>query len=261
MPNSALDSPGAGGSATPLGGFGERSFFSHTRGDSSASIDSTSSATTRYTTRPNTPFAHSSQSSVATTSTAFGKKPSFASIRNAFKSGKSSEPPPVPQLDHTPYPVLKNPFNRSTSSLNQSTNRSAISPFGQRPPTPGTTESKGGRSKAKGHAHAKSQHSHTGSIFNASEGGSDLSHGFPSTPPPVPRVPHAFGNLHRSDTPPTSDFEEDKVVMDPKTPSDYALHATFLRFATSAEGKIDSFLRHPLVRSHLPCQADFLLSP
>jgi hypothetical protein len=35
--------------------------------------------------------------------------------------------------------------------------------------------------------------------------------------------------------------------MDPKTPSDYALHAVFMRFASSAEIKIDTFLRQSLV--------------
>ncbi len=43
------------------------------------------------------------------------------------------------------------------------------------------------------------------------------------------------------------DFEDDKVVMDPKTPSDFALHAIFIQFASLAEGKIDVFLRHILV--------------
>jgi len=43
------------------------------------------------------------------------------------------------------------------------------------------------------------------------------------------------------------DFEDDKVVMDLKTPSDYALHAVFIRFATSAEEKIETFLQQPLV--------------
>ena len=35
--------------------------------------------------------------------------------------------------------------------------------------------------------------------------------------------------------------------MDPKTPIDYALHAVFIQFATSAETKIDGFLREALV--------------
>lgn len=59
--------------------------------------------------------------------------------------------------------------------------------------------------------------------------------------PPLP-----FGQFNRSDTPPV-DIEEEKVVMDPKTPSDFALHAVFIRFVTLAERMIDTFLRHPLV--------------
>lgn len=248
------DSPSA---STPLA---ERSYFSHTRGDSSTSVDSANSV--RYASKPSTPFAHSSQSSIATTSTAFSKKPSFASIRNAFNRGKSSEVPPVPPIENQSYPVLKNPFNRSASSLhhamptsartaNGSTNGGS-SPF-PRPPTPSSTDTRFPRgtptsTKSKSHTYAKSQHSHSGSIFHTSDGGSDYGNSFPSSPPPVPRVPTTFGQaLRYDDTPPMSDFEEDKVVMDPKTPSDYALHAVFIRFATSAEGKIDSFLRGPLV--------------
>jgi hypothetical protein len=93
-------------------------FSSHARTDSEQSADSTSSATTRFPlpSGRTTPFAHSSQSSIATTSTSpFTKKSSFASIRNAFKGGKDKDKdaPPVPPLDYQAYPVLKNPFNRS----------------------------------------------------------------------------------------------------------------------------------------------------
>lgn len=258
---SGMDSPT---SVTPMPApeRSDRSYFqSHVRGDSAASEDSAHSGVTRLTGRSGTTFVHSSHSSIATTGTSgFTKKPSFASIRNAFKSGKNVEPPPVPQLDHQPYPVLKNPFNRSTSSLNHVApltsrsfaNGAAASPPYHRPPTPGSSDPRFGRptpSKSKSHTNVKSHHSQSGSIFHASDGGSDLGHGYPysSSPPPVPRVPNAFGQVVRSDTPPTSDFEEDKIVMDPKTPSDYALHAVFMRFATGAEEKIDSFLRHTLV--------------
>ena len=240
---SVLDSP----TVTTAFGFHDRSYFpSHSRGGSAASADSagSSSGFTRVTTR-STPFAHSSQSSITTTSTSpFSKKPSFASIRNAFKTGKLSDVPPVPQLDHQPYPILKNPFNRSTSSLNHTTTRSATSAGNPRPPTPTAKTS-----KSKHHAHSKSHHSQTGTFYHAASDGSEPGHPFtPASPPPVPRVPNGFGHLHQSDTPPGSDFEEDKVVMDPKTPSDFALHAVFIRFADSAEGKIDYFLRLPLVR-------------
>lgn len=44
--------------------------------------------------------------------------------------------------------------------------------------------------------------------------------------------------------------------MDPRTPSDYALHAIFIRFASSAEMKIDEFLRQPL--EHDPSLPDFM---
>lgn len=236
---------------TPTADRGEQSYFpSHSRWDSVGSVDSTSSATTRYTSKPS---GHSSHSSIATTSTAFSKKSSFASIRNAFKSGKNNDPPPVPVLDQYPYPVLKNPFNLSTSSLN--THVSPVSsrgPFGSftaaspplaRPPTP----SSNARTKVKNHTYAKSQHSYSGSFFHASDPGSDYGSSFPSSPPPVPRVPNGFGLHHTSETPPVSDFEDDKVVMDPKTPSDYALHAVFMQFATSAETKIDTFLREAFV--------------
>ncbi|KIK63789.1 hypothetical protein GYMLUDRAFT_40866 [Collybiopsis luxurians FD-317 M1] len=236
-------------SITPLADRNEKAFFSsHNRGDSVTSIESAGSSSTRYANRSTTSFgtfAHSTHSSVATTGTGFNKKPSFASIRNAFKGGKSVEPPPVPQLDNY---VIKNPFNRSTSSLNSSTvaltHKGAITtspPFG-RPPTPGSVDTKFGRSK-KSHSQAKSFHSQSGSIFHVSDGGSDGHGQISSSPPPVPRVPYL-----RSETP---DFEDDKVVMDPKTPSDYALHAVFIRFASSAESRIDTFLRQPLEQDPL----------
>ncbi|KAF9561441.1 hypothetical protein CPC08DRAFT_817717 [Agrocybe pediades] len=249
-----LDSPS--GITTPISAFqsSERSYFTHTRGDSGASVDSAGSATTRYASKPGTPYSHSAQPSVATTSTAFTKKPSFASIRNAFKVGKSNnDPPPMPSLDHSPYPVLKNPFNRSTSSLTtptlgrgQSTPTSAASTSYARPPTPGSAHIPFGRSqttKSK-HGPSKSQHSQSGSIFHISDGGSDYGPSYAPSPPPVPRVPSAYGNMYREDV--NYDVEDDKVVMDPKTPSDYALHAVFIRFATSAEEKIEAFLRQPL---------------
>ncbi|KAJ3788761.1 cell morphogenesis N-terminal-domain-containing protein [Lentinula aff. detonsa] len=248
--SSAPDSPT---SITPLASAldgGERSFFSsHTRGDSITSVESAGSGSTRF---PNNPrsttsfstFSHSAQPSVTTPGGGFNKKSSFASFRNAFKSGKSNEPPPVPQLDNY---VFKNPFNRSTSSLNSSSigiaakgTAASSLPFG-RPPTPGSVDTRYGRVK-KSHSQAKSFHSQSGSIFHASDGGSE-GHGISSSPPPVPRVPFI-----RSETP---EYEDDKVVIDPKTPADYALHAVFIRFASSAESKIDTFLRQPLEQDPL----------
>ncbi len=123
-----------------------------------------------------------------------------------------------------------------------------MSPSFGRPATPGSGDKyvRGFTAKSKSHSYAKSYHSQSGSIFHISDGGSD-GHGLPSSPPPVPRVPNGIGEMLRSETPPIPDLEEDKVVMDPKTPSDYALHAVFIRFATSAETRMDAFLREPLV--------------
>ncbi|KAF9525743.1 cell morphogenesis N-terminal-domain-containing protein [Crepidotus variabilis] len=251
---SGLDSPGA--VTTPLSSLqsNERSYFSHTRGDSNASIDSTGSATTRFASKPGTPFSHSAQPSLANASTGFSKKPSFASIRNAFKSSKNVEAPPMPPIDNTAYPVLKNPFgNRSTSSLSHiGMGKGGTTPTGAsgmsfaRPPTPGSTDTRAGRNalaKSKSHGYTRSQHSHSGSIFHVSDGGSD---GNIPSPPPVPRVPSAYGKMFQDDTTAAQDLDEDKVVMDLKSPSDYALHAVFIRFASMGEEKIDSFLREPL---------------
>jgi len=71
----------------------------------------------------------------------------------------------------------------------------------------------------------------------------------------VPRIPSAYGNLYRDDT------EDDKVVTDPKTSSDFALRAVFIRFATSAEEKVNAFLRQtfdqePLLDNYMGPQID-----
>ena len=58
-------------------------------------------------------------------------------------------------------------------------------------------------------------------------------------------MPNAFGG-HADDGSSYSDVE-DKIVLDPRTPSDYALHAIFIRFAASAETHMDEFLRFPVV--------------
>ncbi|KAI0754921.1 cell morphogenesis N-terminal-domain-containing protein [Daedaleopsis nitida] len=240
--NSGLDSPTI---LTPQAG-NERvggSYF-HSRGDSITSQDSGQSI--QLTTRKvKAPFTHSNQSSVATTSSSpFTKKSSFASLRNAFKSNKFSDAPPLPPLDHQEYPALKNPFNRSTSSLvqhppaPQRAQTMNASPPQFRPSTPGGD----GRSRTprlKEHQYGRSQHSHSGSIFHASDNGSDVGFSYPysSSPPPVPPMPNAV----------SSDIEE-KITLDPRTPSDYALHAIFIRFAASAESHIDEFLRFPVDR-------------
>ncbi|KAG0700602.1 cell morphogenesis N-terminal-domain-containing protein [Suillus ampliporus] len=224
----------------------DRSYF-HSRGDSGASEDSFSSQPIRQTGKS----SHTTQPSISASSP-FSKKPSFASIRNAFK--KNTDVPPLPPLDHQAYPILKNPFNRSTSSLPHSTLTShktfnATSPPHPRPPTPGSSESRPrAPSRARGHSNARSHHSQSGSIFHTSDTGSDHGHGFSysSSPPPVPRVPDAFGAQMFSSDGPSIMEEDDKPSSGLKMPSDYALHAVFIRFATLAEAKMDVFLREPL---------------
>ncbi|KAI0312773.1 cell morphogenesis N-terminal-domain-containing protein, partial [Amylostereum chailletii] len=247
---------------TPTG-FGDRydkSPFGHSRGDSVTSEDSNSSRAAPVPVRKQSTFAHSSQSSIAaTTASPFSKKSSFASIRNAFKNaGKAVDPPPVPPLD---YPVLKNPFNRSNSSLANypPTMRrvpDAMSPPHPRPPTPGSHDPRTPRqTPRKGHAPARSQHSYSGSIYHNSDPGSDHGHNFnSSSPPPVPPVPNAFYGAH-SDSPPP-EMDDDRVEPDPRTPAEYALHAVFIRFATAAESKINTFLRQSL--DHEPPLEDYM---
>jgi hypothetical protein len=232
----------------------DRPYF-HSRGDSTTSDDSIQSS--RPTRKASVPFIHSSQSSIATTSTSpFSKKPSFASLRNAFKSGtKTNDPPPLPPLDHTSLP-----FNRSNSSLghaSQTLRRGPEnpSPPNPRPPTPGSSESKlsNRTTRSKGHVSGRSGHSYSSSVFHSSDPGSDHGHGFnfPSSPPPVPPMPNVFSGFPLSESPTLPEPEEDKVEVDPRTPAEYALHAVFIRFATAAEHKIGRFLKQPLVSPYL----------
>lgn len=248
--SSGVDSPT---SSTPVVERGEKSFF-HARGDSVTSEDSAHSAHNNNTSRKfKAPFAHSAQSSVATTSSSpFSKKSSFASLRNAFKSAKSTDAaPPLPTINHDAYPVLRNPFNRSTSSLAHHVHgRPSIhtSPPHVRPSTPASGDkARAAQAKFKGHSSAKSQHSQSGSIFHSSDAGSDFGGGTPYvpsfSPPPVPPVPSGFGHsAHRGDI----DIE-DKIVVEAKTPSDFALHAIFIRFAARAEALVDAFVSQPFV--------------
>jgi len=233
---------------------GDRPYF-HSRGDSATSDDSIQSS--RPARKASVPFIHSSQSSIATTSTSpFSKKPSFASIRNAFKGGaKANDPPPLPPLD---YPSL--PFNRSTSSLGHATQTlrrgpENPSPPHPRPPTPGSSEGKisSRTTRSKGHVSARSGHSHSSSVFHSSDPGSDHGHGFnfPSSPPPLPPMPNVFTGFPRSESPTLAEPEDDKVEVDPRTPAEYALHAVFIRFAATAERKIVSFLKQSLVSPNL----------
>ena len=242
---------------------GDRQYF-HSRGDSATSDDSIQSS--RPTRKASVPFIHSSQSSIATSNTSsFPKKPSFASLRNAFKSGtKTNDPPPLPPLDYTSLP-----FNRSNSSLGYATQTlrrgpENPSPPNPRPPTPGSSEGKlsNRTTRSKGHVSGRSGHSFSSSVFHSSDPGSDHGYGFnvPSSPPPLPPIPNIFTGFPRSESPTVVEPEEDKVEVDPRTPAEYALHAVFIRFATAAEHKIGRFLKQPLVSLNLS-HLDLLLYP
>ena len=241
---------------------GDRQYF-HSRGDSATSDDSIQSS--RPTRKASVPFVHSSQSSIATTTTSpFSKKPSFASIRNAFKSGaKANDPPPLPPFDYASLP-----FNRSNSSLgyaSQTLRRGPENPSPpyHRPPTPGSGEGKfsSRTTRSKGHVPGRSGHSHSSSLFHSSDPGSDHGHAFnfPSSPPPLPPMPNVFSNLPRTESPALLELEEDKVEVDPRTPAEYALHAVFMRFATMAEHKIGAFLKQTLVSPNFGCLGPHLI--
>ncbi|KAH9933118.1 cell morphogenesis N-terminal-domain-containing protein [Epithele typhae] len=212
------------------------SYF-HSRGDSIASQDSAQSVQMSKSSKQGT---HTLHIVCATNTTSpFTKKSSFASLRNAFKSTKHVEaPPPLPALDYQAYPALKNPFNRSTSSLGQNTPPSLPDKpqWAQVLPSSELPEIE------------ERVHSQSGSIFHASDNGSEggtFSNPFSPSPPPVPPIPSGF-NASTDDV--SLSEPEDKIVLDPRTPSDYALHAVFIRFASTAETHIDEFLRFPLDR-------------
>lgn len=259
--------------AAPERPSGDRDYF-HSRQDSAASEDSTFSFNAPSTSlaarsKESIPTAHSSQTSLPNAAP-FTKKSSFASLRNAFKSGtKVTETPPVPSLDRQAYPALRNPFNRSASSLanNPPSSAAVKSPptAYPRPSTPSSSnDHRHGRAmstRSRDYPNGKAQHAHSGSTFHNSDAGSDYSFGFhnsaprQSTPPPVPRVPNEYGgSLLRYDSSLSADTE-DRVVMDPRTPSEYALHAIFMQFAATAEDKIERFLKQPLERE--PSLTDF----
>jgi hypothetical protein len=92
--------------------------------------------------------------------------------------------------------------------------------------------------KAKGQLYRKPQHSHSSLTFH----NADIGGNYTRT-----HAPNAFGGHFNSSETLISEAEDDKIVMDPRMPSKYALHAVFMQFATSVELKIDAFLGHESV--------------
>lgn len=238
----------------------ERSYF-HARGDSFASETSSSSHH-----KPGSSGSHklvgpghTSTSSVATSTFSLpSRKSSFASIRNAFKSGKSTahDAPPVPHLDHQSYPVLRNPFSRTSSA--RSTAASVIGPATRRRPSapspsnvhaqsnsrsPPTSSAQNGiHMRGTSHA-APARHNYSHSDYSPASSLLHSDHGHGALTPPVPRVPNGIRN-HKSTVSRSTDSEPS---LEPRTPAEYALHRVFAQFLTSAEDKIRIFLNQSLV--------------
>lgn len=211
--------------------------------------------------------AHSSTSSIATTSHSVqSRKSSFASIRNAFKGKGTDVPPPLPTLEQHPYPhALKNPvFPRSNSSLAHSSPRgpSFASNGGfSLPPRPSTPsgDNRGRQVPKRSASLSRTGHSQSGSIFYMSDGGSDSHFAMESSPPPVPKMPNGLmnnsSNVHPREYIHTSSHhghdEHKPVLKEPRTPAEYALHAVFTRFVLSADHKVTQYLKSRLVCSGL----------
>ncbi|KAG8827735.1 Cell morphogenesis protein PAG1 [Serendipita sp. 401] len=215
---------GFGGFDSPTPTFGsfsqtDRQNF-HTRADSNASGDSAHSFRFGGTSTPTPSFkpssnaaAHSSSSSVNNFSVP--RKPSLASLKNAFRGGgkTDNDPPPVPPIQDSFS------FSNKQQSSHDRSRQPSISSMQH-----GKSFSRTGRPMIK-------QASQSGPVpFFLSDNGSNGSIGGA----PIPRRPVA---RHRATTSTTTQ------ERGANTPSDYALTVIFHRFVTSAEALIDMFLQ------------------
>ncbi|KDQ10267.1 hypothetical protein BOTBODRAFT_178297 [Botryobasidium botryosum FD-172 SS1] len=253
----AQGSPTLAGSLTPVTSRngGDRPYF-HSRGDSA---NSEGSGSIQFGSSPKLtgPIGHSSSSSVATTSFAPpqpARKSSFASLRAAFKQGKSTPQPTVPPLPtiepQQSLPVLRNPFARSVSAQGHHAQtpstgrprRPSAAGASQSRITPPSVHSRGQSGAAStgkfrtGHAHGLSLHSRASSTAHSDHS----EHGSPSVVPPVPKVPNGIVN-HRPQ--PSADAD---VTGPPSTSAEYALRSVFTRFVMIAEMKITELLKESL---------------
>ncbi|KAG8897946.1 Cell morphogenesis protein PAG1, partial [Tulasnella sp. 417] len=195
--------PSTSGSATPIATAPSQGNQNFPRTPSKTSLAISATPTSRTT-------AATSLASVP----APARKHSFASLRNAFKSSKSTAvpepPPPMPSLDpQQNYPALRNPFSRSASSLSHhpplTASGNSKSSRKQQPRTPSTTNTKSpsqsyssritpqGYHRARSNSQAASAHSHSSSVAHSEY--SDFGDGSPNIsldPPPVPRVPNQY---------------------------------------------------------------------
>ncbi|KAG8805035.1 Cell morphogenesis protein PAG1, partial [Serendipita sp. 399] len=217
---------GFGGFDSPTPTFGSFSqadrHYVHTRADSNASGDSNHSFRFGGTSTPTPAFrpssnaaAHSSSSSVNNFSVP--RKPSLASLKNAFRGGGGGKV----DTDAPPVPSIQDSF--SFSSRQQSSH--------DRSRQPSISSVQHGKSFSRTGRPMVKQASQSGPApFFLSDNGSNGSIGGA----PIPRRPIA---RHRATT---STSTQERGAS---TPSDYALTVIFHRFVTSAEALIDMFLQ------------------
>ncbi|KAG8901572.1 Cell morphogenesis protein PAG1 [Tulasnella sp. 408] len=227
-----------------------------------------------------TPTSRATSSITPVSVPAPARKHSFASLRNAFKSSKSTAapepPPPMPSLDpQQNYPALRNPFSRSASSLSHHPPLTASgNPKSSRKPqprTPSTANAKSpsqsystrfipqGYHRARSNSQAASAHSHSSSVAHSEY--SDFGDGSPNIsldPPPVPRVPNQYeANVrrHRNDSSAFSGGGS-ATLAKPQKPHEYAVHVLFTKFVTCAEKLVELFTAQSLY--HEPLLADVI---
>ena len=241
-----FDSPTPSSAFGGGGGSTDRTYF-HDRDDSRASIDSSISSFKFTTPQQRNGSAstvaltsiHTSNSSVTTNHFPLpSRKSSFASLRNAFKSGKTTDvdAPPVPMIDPQAYPALRNPFQRSEAGATK----------------PGQHHHGRKASLGKMENHAKGASTANRTVFGRQisqsgagaffmgNNGSDASLALPGTPP-VPRIP---GSVLRHKI--SSSLAASDGAHEYNTPAVHALHVVFGRFVDAAERMLDVVLGQTL---------------
>lgn len=261
----------------------------HTRGDSFASESSSFGHG-----RPNVSVSAGKPSSLGHTTTAsIGgasvsqpvRKGSFASLKNAIKSatGKNQNyeaPPPMPTLDQSSYPALRNPFHRSGSS------KGAVATLARPAPSPTPAASRRRPSAASPsptlYITSRSPPSQVQTPSIHARGGSNMSNPFTRRPSrgnlggghsPNSSItqsenehlpPSGFhtgagsgssgGPISRGSNPSSAFHQPTRSVVsevipevEPSTPAEYALNVVLTGFVTAAEKRIEAILDDRLV--------------
>lgn len=240
---------------------------SHARGDSFASESSSfghGKPPSSFNAPKSSSSGHATSLSNATTYSTPSRKSSFASIRNAFKTGKllAQDAPPVPPLESNP--AIRNPFNRTVSARPFVTPGQASGAMSRRRPSaPGPTASyQVSRSPQLStsispvtHARGTSNFSGPATVRKGSRGvvnhspassiaHSDQDHMNNLSSTLIPRGPNAPSSFHR---PAPSFVSETSPEVEPSTPAEYALNVVLTHFVTNAERRIERLLQDRLV--------------